>query len=146
MQGPHSRAEPPQALLQALLRRHGMRSTRWRCEVLRVLWQAASPMSHQDLTDALGDSQVDRATVYRNLMALSEADLVQRIDLGDHVWRFELRKRDRETIDEHAHFLCTECGRVVCLESGGLRIPRMDETFVGQVTDIVVRGLCQACA
>src|SRR5580700_10531724 len=36
---------------------------------------------------------LNRDTVYRNLMELSESGLVSRLDLGDQVWRFELSEK-----------------------------------------------------
>ncbi len=138
---------PNEATLKAWLREHGLRSTRWRCEVLRILWGASAPISHQELTEALGDTEIDRATVYRNLVTLVEAELVRRIDLGDHVWRFELTERqDHTKPPQHPHFLCTVCGQVRCLDEIGMDVPSSDDsTFVASITDVVVRGFCQEC-
>jgi len=35
----------------------------------------------------------DRATLYRNLVDMTDAGLLRRVDLGDHVWRYELEHR-----------------------------------------------------
>jgi len=47
---------------------------------------------------------------------------VSRLNLGDHVWRFELVQNGQGDAAEHAHFLCTNCGEVSCLEGVEIRV------------------------
>ena len=77
---------------QDKIRTVGLRSTAPRVAVLRELEAATAPLSHADLVDSLGSQGYDRVTIYRNLTDLTEAGLVMRADLGDHVWRFEWRE------------------------------------------------------
>ena len=84
--------QPKLTEFQDRIRAAGLRSTAPRVAVLRELENASAPMSHADLVDALGDEGYDRVTIYRNLTDLTEAGLVVRADLGDHVWRFELKR------------------------------------------------------
>ena len=59
----------------------------------------------------------DRATIYRNLTELTEAKLAARVELGDHVWRFEAKRAGGgHKGDDHPHFVCTTCGEVSCLD------------------------------
>ena len=75
------------------------------------LSSAVTPVSHGELVDALAGEGMDRTTVYRNLVDLTQVGLVQRTDLGDHVWRFELRRSRTEGDDaKHPHFTCSDCG------------------------------------
>ena len=71
------------------LRGAGLRKTAPRLAVLEVLERARRPLSHAEVAESLAAEGLDRATVYRNLVALSEAGLVRRSDHGDHVWGFE---------------------------------------------------------
>ena len=92
---------------------------------------------------------MDRTTVYRNLVDLTEAGLVQRTDLGDHVWRFELKRGEGASI-RHPHFTCTDCGTVSCLPEvtlsvkKGKGVPRSLSKQRG--VEIQLRGKCDACA
>jgi Fur family ferric uptake transcriptional regulator len=125
----------------------GLRKTGPRLAVLGVLEQAKSPLSHADVADELDDETLDRATVYRNLMALTEAGLVRRTDLGDHVWRFEL-KRGEDTI-KHPHFTCTDCGTVACLPEVTLSVRQgkdVPRALSKQRVEIQLRGQCDDCA
>ncbi|MBM4269714.1 MAG: transcriptional repressor [Deltaproteobacteria bacterium] len=133
------------ALLRERLRSAGLRTTLPRIEVLSRLDGASSPLSHADLAQQLVPLGFDRATVYRNLNDLVEADLATRVDVGDHVWRFESRREDTARAREHPHFLCNDCGDVVCLP--GLAIPSRGkaDARIGDIQDVVLRGRCASC-
>lgn len=65
---------------------------------------------------------LDRATIYRNLIDLTDAGLASRIDLGDHVWRFEVKRQVGDHVLSHPHFVCSDCGAVSCLPDVTVRI------------------------
>jgi Fur family ferric uptake transcriptional regulator len=147
-----ARPEPATvAEFQALLRSSGLRSTAPRIAVLRYLHEATGPNSHAELAEAVGNLGFDRATVYRNLMDLAEAGIVSRRDLGDHVWRFELKKgaRGEAHSDEHPHFVCIDCGEVSCLPGVSFKVegaggaPRA----VGRnQVAVQLKGRCDTCS
>ena len=134
--------------LRDAIRAAGLRVTRARVTVLRLLTRSDAPVSHAEVTDALAGDGWDRATLYRNLVALTEAGLLRRVDIGDHVWRFERVDDDADAHDEHhPHFLCTACGEVSCLPELGLQLGGADlprALAEGQVT-IQLKGLCDDC-
>src|SRR3954463_2724395 len=100
----------------------GLRVTQPRIAVLHVLSEAAGPISHADLIDALDGRGFDRVTLYRNLNDLADAGIVARTDVGDRVWRFELRSEGDSHSGTHPHFTCTDCGSVSCLPDNAVRI------------------------
>lgn len=55
-------------------------------------------------------------TVYRNLNLLVEENAIQRVMTGDGVVRYDRR------LGDHAHFICTETGKVTDIDA-----PAMDE-------------------
>ncbi|MDB4944242.1 MAG: Zinc uptake regulation protein [Labilithrix sp.] len=110
--------------LQARLRGAGLRSTGPRLLVLQKLTGRPSPVSHGELCEEMKRDGLDRATIYRNLTDLTEAGIVTRVDLGDHVWRFELRIRDEVHTAAHPHFVCSDCGTVSCLTDSAVKIVR----------------------
>lgn len=141
---------PTRAELQAEIRNHGMRSTGPRVAVLAYLSKPGTPLSHNEIYEALAGQGYDRATIYRNLIDLAEAGLLVRSDLGDHVWRFERRKSQGSGHAEgHPHFVCTDCGDVSCLPelavkvSPGVGTPRVLAT---KQVEVHVRGRCDDCA
>jgi Fur family transcriptional regulator, ferric uptake regulator len=142
-------SQPKLAEFQEKIRAVGLRSTAPRVAVLRALEAASAPLSHADLVDSLGDEGYDRVTLYRNLTDLTEAGLVARADLGDHVWRFELRRSGKAHPGLHPHFTCTSCGVVSCLPEESVRLTPVKgapRSVAAREVEIHLRGLCDRCA
>jgi Fur family transcriptional regulator, ferric uptake regulator len=118
------------------LRAAGLRVTTSRVAVLRALSEQSAPVSHGELAMHLGDASFDRVTVWRILMALVDARLADRTDLGDHVWRFELRRH------AHPHFMCIDCKTVRCLPPEAVRIAAR---LAPGVVEVQVKGRCEGC-
>jgi Fur family ferric uptake transcriptional regulator len=125
-----------------------LRSTPARLAVMASLARRNTPSTHAELAAELVPLGFDKATVYRNLIDLSDAGLVSRGELGDHVWRFELKRpRDGHTA-EHPHFLCVDCGEVSCLSANRISIspsPGSRLSGVGDVTEVLLKGHCDRC-
>jgi Fur family ferric uptake transcriptional regulator len=135
---------------QKMLRGAGLRSTGPRVAVLRFLHASGEPNSHGELSEALAGDGYDRATLYRNLMDLAEAGLVTRTDLGDHTWRFELKRPGRAGHNaEHPHFVCTDCGEVSCLPGVAVKIGSASgapKSITSKDVSVQIKGLCDTCA
>jgi Fur family ferric uptake transcriptional regulator len=140
---------PARQEIQAILRGAGLRATQPRVAVLRELVGARSPLSHAEVAEALSADGFDRATVYRNLMDLTEAGLARRADIGDHVWRFELMRPSEAHEDEaHPHFICGECGAVSCLPEDAVSVKPGRGTpraLKNRAVSVQVRGVCDSC-
>ncbi|MBX3211159.1 MAG: transcriptional repressor [Labilithrix sp.] len=137
--------------LQALLRSAGLRSTTPRIAVLEYFHSHGGQNSHAEIFDALEDRGFDRATIYRILMDLAEAKILSRGDLGDHVWRFELRKgvNGVEHTDEHPHFVCVDCGEVSCLPGVSIRLDgasKAPKAVAKKKVEVQLKGRCDNCA
>lgn len=134
--------------LQSEIRARGMRSTGPRVAVLSHLSQAASPLSHTEIFEALAHQGHDRATIYRNLVDLADAGLLTRSDLGDHVWRFERKRTTAGHSEAHPHFVCVDCGDVKCLPDLTVKVVASSDTPRAMRTRQVavqVKGLCDDC-
>ncbi|NCA10457.1 transcriptional repressor [bacterium] len=111
--------------VRARIRGAGLRCTAARLAVMQYLISATGPLTHAEVSEAVGPVKgFDRATIYRNLTELTEAGLVSRVELGDHVWRFELKRAGHAHAkgEDHPHFLCTSCGAVSCLDDVDIAI------------------------
>jgi Fur family transcriptional regulator, ferric uptake regulator len=58
-------------------------------------------------------------------------------------------KNGQGDLAEHAHFLCTECGQVSCLDGVEIRVTptqRRKRSSLGNVTEILLKGRCNRCS
>ncbi|NJM91196.1 MAG: transcriptional repressor [Myxococcales bacterium] len=129
--------------LRQLLVDKGIRVTEQRMVILRELAKLRIPTSHPELTERLAGAGLDRATIYRNLLSLTEAGLLVKTQLGDNVWRFELPHMKSTEHGAHPHFVCNDCGDVACLPESAVAL--RGEAIRNQVAEVQLRGRCVAC-
>ena len=137
-------AQPDTATLSQLLSSRRLRITGHRLAVLRELSLLRSPVSHPELTERLLPLGLDRATVYRNLLSLTDAGLIIKTQLGDNVWRFEVPRGQPREHGSHPHFVCTDCGDIACLPAGSVTLNA--KGVRERVAEVQLRGQCQSCA
>ena len=132
--------------LKSLVRGAGLRCTAARLAVLEQMLNAPGPQTHAEVSATLDHRGFDRATIYRNLTELTEAKLVTRVDLGDHVWRFEAKRHGggdgHGHGGDHPHFVCTSCGEVSCLDDVNVAITRRP----GAKKEVAADGIAAAKA
>jgi len=132
------------------IRARGLRATAPRVAVLQALARVGRPATHADLATDLAPEGWDRATVYRNLVDLTEAGFARRVDMGDHLWRFELLdERAVHAEAEHPHFLCDSCGEIACLPRDAVQVTasaRAPRALKKKNVQIQVKGRCDRCA
>ncbi len=126
----------------------GIRATKHRLAVLRILGNAPSPMTAQEVFDALkADRSINRVTVYRILESLVEGGVVDKISTGDRSFRYGLAPNDNHP--QHAHFYCRLCGLMTCLPPESFRlpfgIPSPGLPGVVEKYEIRLDGVCHRC-
>lgn len=120
-----------------------MRVTEQRITILRELAKLRIPASHPELTERLAGPSLDRATIYRNLLSMTEAGLLVKTQLGDNVWRFELPQSNSPEHGVHPHFVCNDCGSVACLPASSVALN--GEAIRNHVAEVQLRGRCADC-
>ena len=132
----------------ARLREASGRSGGARRVVVEFLGTQGCCVSAQELHDAVraGGARVGIASVYRTLEGLDDLGLVQRVDLGDGVSRYE---RADPQGDHHHHLVCGDCGKVEPFED--LALEKAIAGIAGgrgydvAAHDVVLRGACGDC-
>jgi Fur family ferric uptake transcriptional regulator len=130
------------------LERAGYRAGRARRAVVGVLARQECCLTAREIADRLrdGGSGVGIASVYRALDLLGELRLVQRLDAGEGVARYEPA---HPSGDHHHHVVCDHCGIVSPFEDEQLEASiariagRLDYAIDGH--DVVLRGACPDC-
>jgi Fur family ferric uptake transcriptional regulator len=127
----------------------GYRRGAARNAVLELLDSERCALSAFDIEDALreADRSVARASIYRILDQLERLQLVQRVDTGQGVVRYEASRGEH---GHHHHLVCTQCGRLVPFADEELEqtIDSLSRRVPFEVSDheIVLHGACDSCA
>jgi len=157
-------AVPSEEELRGRLRETGLRVTPARLALMKELAGAGVPLSHGEVVDRLrpptpagrgkkaeadanAPRRFDQSTLFRGLTDLSDAGLLAKLDLGDAVRRYEWLPAEGDAA-VHPHHVCTECGRIVCLEGFALKLTPSTGSAreqVGTIGEVVLRGRCGAC-
>jgi Fur family ferric uptake transcriptional regulator len=122
------------------------RLTPGRVQVLAMLLEEQRAVSHHELEQRFqGKYRLDRVTLYRVLEWLNDRGYIHRVVGEDRVWRF------RVNLDisphQHAHFECTRCTRVICLDELKAEYSRsLPAGYHPQQIELTVKGLCAECA
>jgi Fur family transcriptional regulator, ferric uptake regulator len=130
------------------LRSAGLRRGGARQAVVEYLEGQDCCRSAQEIVDGIRSDggTVGVASVYRALDILAELRLVQRVDVGDGIARFE---PSREGAHHHHHLVCGDCGKVEPFTDEPLE--RALERAAGRLGygleqhDVVLRGACDEC-
>ncbi len=130
--------------LRAAIRARGLRATPARVSVLDAVRTASVPVSLADVARRLARNKLDRATIFRNLSALTRTRLVRRIDPGDRIWRFVF---GGNASSWQADFVCVDCGSIQALEDVELAVgmsgaPRV---IAKRAIAVHIHGLCDRC-
>jgi Fur family transcriptional regulator, ferric uptake regulator len=132
------------ALSDAGYRRGGARRA-----ILELLDEQSCALSAVEIEQALTSRrrEVSRASVYRVMDELEEIGLVQRVEIGQGMVRYE---PVRHGPGHHHHLVCDNCGRLQPFTDDELErtIRRVAERLTVRVSEheIVLHGACQTCA
>lgn len=91
--------------------------------------------------------EIGLATVYRTLELLAELKVVDKINFGDGVSRFDLRKEGADHF--HHHLVCIECGAVDEIQKDLLgdveKVVEKDWHFKIKDHRLTFHGICHRC-
>ena len=127
------------------LSRRGLRATRQRVAVLRLLRRVRGHPTARELHQRLLSEQgsLSQKTVYEVLDALTDAGLVSQVTVAGEPGRYEARP------NPHYHAACRVCGRLIDLPAsadsqirGRAQLP---EGFRVEKIEVTIRGLCLRC-
>lgn len=101
--------------LEEFIRRKGLRRTGQRDLIIECVFSKDEHFTAEELYERVRrvSRDISRATVYRTLALLVEADLLRAIDLGENQATYDPNFLDKPS---HNHLLCIDCGRVVEFE------------------------------
>ncbi|MDR0540768.1 MAG: TonB-dependent receptor [Dysgonamonadaceae bacterium] len=124
---------------------HNKRNTKTKQMVMSILEKSLSAMSHEEIEQKLTE-KIDRVTVYRILNSFCDDGKVHKI-VGEGGKTYYSRCRSCTAghhNDNHAHFLCTECRSIVCIEEPLAAQPVPKGYNVSSISAFLT-GTCPEC-
>ena len=137
---------------RSVLGRAGHHRGAARDRLIDLLAGQSCALSALEIEDGLrrgrrGQGPVGRASIYRVLELLSAHDLVNRLDLGDGIARYEPSHPAGE--HHHHHLVCEQCGKLVAFDDPGLEraIDNLSDRLGVRVEshEVLLRGACEQC-
>jgi len=136
--------EALERLAEAGYRRGGARR-----EVLGLMSEQSCALSALEIEDALSSRgrRVSRASIYRVLEELEQIGMVQRLDIGRGMMRYEPVRHGR---GHHHHLVCDRCGRLIPFSDEALEreLERVSERVPLEVVEheVILHGACAVCS
>lgn len=122
-------AQNTQLDLMAVLEDRGYRSTGARRDVVNLLAKKVEGFSAEEISGELPG--VGRATVYRTIRLLLEADVICKLALPDGAPKYSLAR-----VEHHHHTVCVRCGTVG--EFRAVTIERLLRAIGGDISGEIV--------
>ena len=133
---------------EGTLREGGYRSGGARRAVVDLLAEQHCCLTAQEIHERLRATRrrVGIASVYRVLEQLVQLELVQRVEIGDGMTRYEPLHPDG--VHHHHHVVCDDCGKVEAFSDDALE--RAIDRTAGRLGfkarhEVVLHGACADC-
>lgn len=133
--------------LNDILRRKHLSITDSRKKILSLFLSSKDALAHGDIEKKAGE-KFDRVTVYRTLQTFEEKGIIHTIPTADNSIRYALCKECEEGHhhDEHVHFVCSNCGRTICLDDVVSPKIELPEGYSVENVQVVINGICKDCS
>lgn len=107
--------------LTAFLKTKGFRNTPQRNAIVEIIFESDEHFTADELWERIrkSNSKASRATVYRTLSLLVEANLLHEIDLGEDIKTYDPNFNDKPA---HNHLICIDCGKILEFEDSHLEL------------------------
>ena len=134
-------------LFRSYLHQHHLPLTHQREAIAMALFESERHLSVDDLEDRLRGrgEHVGKATIYRTLNLLVQAELARELDFGEGFKRYEHQAGEAR----HDHLICTGCSKVIRFSRAALDELQeqiaADLGFVVQSRRLKLYGLCSDC-
>ena len=93
------------------IKKAGLKKTPAREAVLKVLKNNKNPVDVEKLIEEVNKiTIINQATVYRILDLYTKKGIVERVELGEGKYRYELQDK------HHHHLVCSKCGNIEDVE------------------------------
>jgi Fur family ferric uptake transcriptional regulator len=119
---------------------NGLRLTTARQAILRTLASLPGPAT---ITEIANQTDVDTATVYRNIVSLKAIGVIEEIALTGSASRFSLAHAHH-----HDHLVCTVCGMIAHIACTLPSAPLPSHDTFAKIShhEVTYYGICRTCS
>lgn len=126
-----------------ILNKFKLRRTSCRQGIIDVVLAADQALSENEISNRLG-GQYDRTTFYRSFKTLEEHRIIHKIVVNNLIVKYALDPAVRNK-SVHAHFYCSECQTVRCMEDVPVQKYQLPDGYTGEETEVIIKGTCAIC-
>jgi Fur family ferric uptake transcriptional regulator len=130
-----------------ILKKNQLSVTAGRKKILELFLKSPGALAHADI-EKNTDAAFDRVTVYRTLQTFVDKGIIHNIPTTDNSIVYALCKDNCEQghhHDNHVHFICDVCGKIICLDDVTVPDVKLPEGFSPLHAEMVVKGTCGDC-
>ncbi len=132
---------------ESILKKHGLRLTKSRKEILDVFLNWKFAISHSFLEESLKEAH-DRVTIYRTLYSFLDKGIIHKVPDEGGSTKYALCGQTCETHhhhDNHVHFKCEICLQTNCIEEVIIPSIELPDGFVAKEMGVLIMGICKKC-
>jgi Fur family peroxide stress response transcriptional regulator len=125
--------------LKDILDNSNLKTTPQRLAILKEL-ELQGHASIEDIYEKIKESfpSISLATIYKNITAMKEEGIISEICIHQKP-KYELTK------EEHAHFVCKNCSKVIDVPLNEQIINEIESKFPDTQKELYIYGLCEEC-
>lgn len=120
-----------------------LKRTSCREGILEVIQESGEALSENEIRERLSGTY-DRTTFYRTFKTLQRKSILHKIVVDNQMVKYAL-DNSITMKKEHAHFFCTVCHTVRCLDSVEVRTPLLPQGYTATCTEVIIKGVCGNC-
>lgn len=125
----------------------GLKNSIQKDYILKTLYFSVEHLTADEISNKIKQDynvSIGIATVYRAMKFFSDLKLVNQLDIGDGIVRYELN-----ISEHHDHLICTSCGKIIeftddFIELNQIKIAEKNN-FILKEHVMTIYGLCENC-
>ena len=125
----------------------GLKNSIQKDYILKVLYFSKKHLTAEEISNeikSIYNVSIGIATVYRAMKFFHDMKLVNQLDIGDGILRYELN-----LTEHHDHLICTNCGKIIefnddLIELNQIKIATKNN-FILKEHVMTIYGLCERC-
>ena len=125
----------------------GLKNSIQKDYILKVLYFSKKHLTAEEISNEIKNIynvSIGIATVYRAMKFFHDMKLVNQLDIGDGILRYELNLSEH-----HDHLICTNCGKIIEFSDDFIELNQIKiatkNNFILKEHVMTIYGVCETC-